>query len=58
MGIEVDLTREQFRPDEIVTAGVVIPRPPTLTRLRAEYELLRDRVMTKLHQQQGQPGAR
>ncbi len=44
MGVEVDLTREQFRPEEIVTEGVVIARPPRIARLREEYELLRDRV--------------
>ncbi|NNJ03157.1 hypothetical protein HHX38_03235 [Streptomyces sp. PKU-MA01144] len=49
-GIEVDLTREQFGPEEIVTGGVVIPRPPVTEphRLRQEYELLRDRVLDKL----------
>ncbi|MFF4403177.1 hypothetical protein ACFY2W_26650 [Streptomyces sp. NPDC001262] len=49
-GIEIDLTREQFGPEEIVTGGVVIPRPPATEwcRLREEYELLRDRVMERL----------
>ena len=53
-GIEVDLTREQFRPEEVVTEGIVIPRPPVTEwrRLREEYELLRERVLEKLHQQQ------
>jgi hypothetical protein len=53
-GIEVDLTREQFRPEEVVTEGIVIPRPPVTEgrRLREEYELLRERVLDKLHQQQ------
>lgn len=52
LGIEIDLTREQFRPEEIVTGGIVIPRPPITEwrRLREEYELLRDRVMEKLNQ--------
>ncbi|MER5779258.1 hypothetical protein ABT144_34225 [Streptomyces sp. NPDC002039] len=52
MGIEIDLTREQFRPEEIVAGGIVIPRPPITEwrRLREEYELLRDRVMEKLNQ--------
>ncbi|WP_327241734.1 YunG family protein [Streptomyces sp. NBC_01320] len=51
MGIEIDLTREQFGPDESVTGGIVIPRPPVTEwrRLREEYELLRDRVMEKLN---------
>ncbi|WP_030377172.1 MULTISPECIES: YunG family protein [unclassified Streptomyces] len=50
MGIEIDLTREQFAPEEIVVGGTVIPRPPTTEwrRLRAEYELLRDRVLEQL----------
>ena len=47
---EVDLTREQFRPGEIITGGIVVPRPPVTEwrRLRKEYELLRDRVAEKL----------
>ncbi|MER0242685.1 hypothetical protein AAHZ94_11760 [Streptomyces sp. HSW2009] len=48
MGIEIDLTREQFAPEEIVSAGVIIPRPAEIVRLRAEYELLRERVLAKL----------
>ncbi|MFJ2176251.1 hypothetical protein ACIQVO_17305 [Streptomyces sp. NPDC101062] len=50
MGIEIDLTREQFRPEEIVTGGTVVPRPPVTEwrRLVAEYELLRTRVAEKL----------
>nr|MDT0522886.1 hypothetical protein [Streptomyces sp. DSM 41633] len=55
MGIEIDLTREQFGPEEIVTGGTVIPRPPVTEwrRLREEYELLRDRVVEQLDRQQG-----
>jgi hypothetical protein len=54
MGIEIDLTREQFGPQEIVTGGIVISRPPMTEwrRLRQEYELLRDRVLEKLNRQQ------
>ncbi|MFE1959947.1 hypothetical protein [Streptomyces sp. NPDC059479] len=52
MGVEIDLTREQFSPEEIVTEGIVIPRPPTFVRLREEYELLRARVAEKLTQRQ------
>ncbi|MBV2357282.1 hypothetical protein KUM39_23385 [Streptomyces sp. J2-1] len=54
MDLEIDLTREQFGPEETVTGGVVIPRPPVTEwrRLREEYELLRDRVMEKLDRQQ------
>ncbi|MFF7947707.1 YunG family protein [Streptomyces griseorubiginosus] len=46
MGLEIDLTREQFGPEETVTGGVVIPRPPVTEwrRLREEYELLRSGV--------------
>ncbi|MYW67894.1 hypothetical protein GTY65_28025 [Streptomyces sp. SID8379] len=49
-GLEIDLTREQFAPHEIVTEGTVIPRPPDaeLRRLREEYELLRGRVLRRL----------
>ncbi|MFF8643175.1 hypothetical protein [Streptomyces sp. NPDC015345] len=49
-GVELDLTREQFRPEEMVTGGTVIPRPPVAQwrRLRAEYELLRSHVLEEL----------
>ncbi|OEV08363.1 YunG family protein [Streptomyces nanshensis] len=59
MGIEIDLTREQFGPEETVTSGVVIPRPPVTEwrRLREEYELLHERVMEKLNNQQGTASA-
>ncbi len=57
MGVEVDLTREQFRPEEIVTGGVVVPRPPTIVRLRDEYELLRYRVMERLSRTQAADAA-
>ncbi|WP_346095849.1 YunG family protein [Streptomyces olivaceiscleroticus] len=54
MGVEIDLTREQFGPEEIVTEGIVIVRPPVAEwcRLREEYELLRDRVVERLKRQQ------
>ncbi|MFC8275828.1 hypothetical protein ACFUJR_25460 [Streptomyces sp. NPDC057271] len=50
LGVEIDLTREQFGPEETVTEGVVIHRPPATEphRLREEYELLRDRVVAEL----------
>ncbi|MEU9623208.1 MULTISPECIES: hypothetical protein [unclassified Streptomyces] len=48
MGIEVDLTREQFGPHERVVGGEVIERPAEIVRLRAEYELLRSRVLAAL----------
>jgi len=49
MGVEIDLTREQFAPHEIVSGGVVIERPAEFVRLREEYELLRARVLERLH---------
>ncbi|MFE3599762.1 hypothetical protein ACFXP3_26550 [Streptomyces sp. NPDC059096] len=50
MGIEMDLTREQFGPEEIVSGGIPVPRPPVTEwrRLVPEYELLRTRVTEKL----------
>ena len=50
LGVEIDLTREQFRPEESVTGGTVIPRSPVTEwrRLREEYELLRSRVLEEL----------
>ncbi|MBB5937293.1 YunG family protein [Streptomyces zagrosensis] len=48
MGVDIDLTREQFAPEEIVSGGTVVPRPAEIVRLREEYELLRERVLTKL----------
>lgn len=48
LGVEIDLTREQFGPEETVTAVTAIARPPRIERLREEYELLRTRVMTRL----------
>ncbi|MGW2182781.1 YunG family protein [Streptomyces sp. NPDC001732] len=48
MGIEVDLTREQFGPHETVVGGDVIERPAEIVRLREEYELLRGRVLAEL----------
>jgi len=47
-GTELDLTREQFEPHESVSPGLVVRRPPEIRRLRAEYELLRDRVLALL----------
>jgi hypothetical protein len=49
-GLEIDLTRDQFGPQETVTSGVAIVRPPSteIKRLRAEYELLRRRVFEAL----------
>ncbi len=49
-GVEVDLTREQFGPEESVVGGDVIVRLPVTewSRLQEEYLLLRDRVMGRL----------
>lgn len=45
-GTEVDLTAEQFTPDEVVVDGQVVVRPPDAPRRhREQYELLRDRVL-------------
>ncbi|MER7724835.1 hypothetical protein [Streptomyces sp. NPDC096323] len=48
-GTDIDLTREQFAPEEIVSGGTVISRPPQIARLREEYELLRGRVLERRH---------
>ncbi|MFB8118507.1 hypothetical protein ACFC51_21830 [Streptomyces sp. NPDC055962] len=48
MGVEIDLTREQFGAHEIVSGGVVVERPPEIVRLREEYELLRAKVLERL----------
>ncbi|AXE24796.1 hypothetical protein C0216_16260 [Streptomyces globosus] len=55
-GVEIDLTREQFGPEETVVGGTVIPRPPRAQphRLREEYELLRTRVLERLAQPPGE----
>jgi hypothetical protein len=48
-GIDVDLTREQFRPEEVVVGGQVVQRPEgPPRRCREEYELLRGRVLAQL----------
>jgi 8-oxo-dGTP pyrophosphatase MutT (NUDIX family) len=48
-GAEVDLTRDQFRPEETVTAGRAVDRPArSPKRCRGQYELLRHRVLTQL----------
>lgn len=47
-GLEVDLTREQFRQDEKVVGAQVVQRPAgPPKRCREEYELLRGRVMRR-----------
>jgi 8-oxo-dGTP pyrophosphatase MutT (NUDIX family) len=48
-GTEVDLTQDQFRPDETVTGGVTVARPSGLPRrCRGQYKLLRHRVLAQL----------
>jgi hypothetical protein len=48
-GVEIDLTREQFRSGQVVTPGRVVTRPPgPMRRRQSEYELLRQRVMANL----------
>ncbi|MCC8479396.1 hypothetical protein ACH4TM_28985 [Streptomyces parvus] len=58
LGVEIDLTREQFGPEETVVGGEVVVRPPgELPRLQEEYALLRDRVAEKLGRSQGELGS-
>ncbi len=48
-GVELDLTREQFRDGQTVDAPRLVRRPPgPLARRRAEYLLLRERVAARL----------
>lgn len=46
---DVDLTRSQFSPEEIVGEGVVVDRPPNVvSRCETEYRTLRRRVLDRL----------
>lgn len=48
-GVEIDLTRDQFRRGQTVTAGRVVQRPPgPLPRRWEEYQVLRERVARRL----------
>jgi hypothetical protein len=48
-GLDLDLTRGQFRPEQVVVGGEVVGRPPDAPRrCREQYELLRERVMARL----------
>lgn len=48
-GSDVDLTSDQFRPDEEVVGGKVVIRPPDAPRYhRQQYERLRGRVLQSL----------
>ncbi len=56
-GIELDLTREQFRLGQVVGEPRVVERPPGRTRWRwDEYLLLRARVVERLGQLPEPPG--
>jgi hypothetical protein len=57
-GVQLDLTREQFRDGQIVTAGRVVERPPgPLPRRHEEYLLLSGRVAAHLGRPPEPPGA-
>jgi hypothetical protein len=48
-GVELDLTREQFRAGQTVTAARILERPPgPAPRRWAEYLLLRERIVGRL----------
>ncbi|WP_433075981.1 YunG family protein [Dactylosporangium sp. CA-052675] len=48
-GTELDLTRDQFRPGELVTPGtVVVPPEGPPNRCRGQHAILRHRVLTAL----------
>jgi hypothetical protein len=49
-GLHLDLTRDQFTPDEVVQPPRVVPRAPLPKpeRARSAYLLLRDRVLAAL----------
>ncbi|WP_211336390.1 YunG family protein [Nocardia tenerifensis] len=48
-GIELDLTRDQFRLGQTISAVRVVERPPGPTRYRwQEYLMLRERVLSRL----------
>ncbi|MFD7641731.1 hypothetical protein ACFV4P_13860 [Kitasatospora sp. NPDC059795] len=56
-GAELDLTREQFRDGQLVTAARVVERPPGRPPRRwEEYLLLRERVGARLGVLPGEPG--
>lgn len=49
-GEEIDLTRGQFDPHELVVGGIEVSRPTGPTRLDAQYALLSSRVSAHLAQ--------
>lgn len=52
-GSEIDLTREQFQLGQTVTEPRVVKRPQRLLRRNEEYQLLRERLSTRLGQLPG-----
>ncbi|MFI7432198.1 YunG family protein [Micromonospora haikouensis] len=55
-GRHIDLTADQFRPDEAVVGGRVQQRPPGAPRrCRAQYETLRQRVLAELSSRSSPP---
>lgn len=48
-GSEVDLTRQQFGPSEIVSGRIYVDRPADGGRVAAQYQRLRARVDALLH---------
>ncbi|MEU1287826.1 hypothetical protein [Kitasatospora sp. NPDC005856] len=57
-GFEIDLTREQFGPEELVGPGRPVARPARPGRLQAQYELLRGRVVAELERGAAADGPR
>lgn len=49
-GEEIDITRGQFGPHEVVIGGIDVNRPTGSTRLDAQYALLSARVSSRLTQ--------
>lgn len=47
-GVEVDVTREQFRDGQVVTPKEVVARPVGPVRRQREYETFRRRVLVRL----------
>jgi len=48
-GTDLDLTADQFRPEEEVVGGAVVVRPPDAPRYhREQYDLLRRRIFEAL----------
>jgi hypothetical protein len=58
-GLEVDLTREQFKPSEVVQTPTVVDRPDDLTtvRLYPQYQALAGAVLARLSATADQGGS-